>query len=52
MLYEVITHWSRPSWWPAATDPETVIHCDELNRAQQEDTLQAIFQFVEPPAEA
>jgi hypothetical protein len=28
-----------------------VVHCDELNRAQQEDTLQAIFQFVEPPAE-
>jgi hypothetical protein len=26
-----------------------VVHCDELNRAQQEDTLQAIFQFVEPP---
>jgi hypothetical protein len=44
-------HWSRPSWWPADDEPETVIHCDELNRAQQEDTLQAIFQFVEPPAE-
>jgi MoxR-like ATPase len=43
--------WSRPSWWPADEDPETVIHCDELNRAQQEDTLQAIFQFVEPPVE-
>jgi hypothetical protein len=28
-----------------------VVHCDELNRAQQEDTLQAIFQFVEPPTE-
>jgi hypothetical protein len=28
-----------------------VVHCDELNRAQQEDTLQAIFQFVEPPVE-
>jgi hypothetical protein len=27
------------------------VHCDELNRAQQEDTLQAIFQFVEPPVE-
>jgi len=46
-----VMHWSRPSWWPEAEDPETVIHCDELNRAQQEDTLQAIFQFVEPPAE-
>lgn len=44
-------HWSRPSWWPADDGPETVVHCDELNRAQQEDTLQAIFQFVEPPAE-
>lgn len=44
-------YWSRPSWWPADTDPATVIHCDELNRAQQEDTLQAIFQFVEPPAQ-
>jgi len=43
-------HWSRPSWWPLEDDPQTVIHCDELNRAQQEDTLQAIFQFVEPPA--
>jgi hypothetical protein len=42
-------HWSRPSWWPGDHDPETVVHCDELNRAQQEDTLQAIFQFVEPP---
>src|SRR5512138_858647 len=42
-------HWSRPSWWPTGDDPETVVHCDELNRAQQEDTLQAIFQFVEPP---
>ncbi len=46
-----VMHWSRPSWWPADDEPETVIHCDELNRAQQEDTLQAIFQFVEPPAE-
>jgi hypothetical protein len=46
-----VMHWSRPSWWPDADAPETVIHCDELNRAQQEDTLQAIFQFVEPPAE-
>jgi len=44
-------HWSRPSWWPADDDPETVVHCDELNRAQQEDTLQAVFQFVEPPVE-
>jgi hypothetical protein len=42
-------HWSRPSWWPLENDPVTVVHCDELNRAQQEDTLQAIFQFVEPP---
>jgi hypothetical protein len=48
---EDVMHWSRPSWWPVTDDPETVIHCDELNRAQQEDTLQAIFQFVEPPAE-
>ncbi|MBC7961997.1 MAG: hypothetical protein H7Y05_03520, partial [Steroidobacteraceae bacterium] len=46
-----IMHWSRPSWWPADDAPPTVVHCDELNRAQQEDTLQAIFQFVEPPAE-
>lgn len=46
-----IMHWSRPSWWPGDDEPETVVHCDELNRAQQEDTLQAIFQFVEPPAE-
>lgn len=46
-----VMHWSRPSWWPADSDPPTVIHCDELNRAQQEDTLQAIFQFVEPPVE-
>lgn len=44
-------HWSRPSWWPQENDAPTVVHCDELNRAQQEDTLQAIFQFVEPPAE-
>ncbi len=44
-------HWSRPSWWPAADAAPTIVHCDELNRAQQEDTLQAIFQFVEPPAE-
>jgi MoxR-like ATPase len=44
-------HWSRPSWWPGDDDPPTVVHCDELNRAQQEDTLQAIFQFVEPPVE-
>jgi len=44
-------HWSRPSWWPADDAPEMVVHCDELNRAQQEDTLQAIFQFVEPPVE-
>lgn len=46
-----VMNWSRPCWWPADDDPETVIHCDELNRAQQEDTLQAIFQFVEPPSE-
>jgi MoxR-like ATPase len=46
-----IMHWSRPSWWPGDDDPPTVVHCDELNRAQQEDTLQAIFQFVEPPVE-
>ena len=44
-------HWSRPSWWPQEGDSPTVVHCDELNRAQQEDTLQAIFQFVEPPVE-
>ena len=44
-------HWSRPSWIPGDDDPPTLVHCDELNRAQQEDTLQAIFQFVEPPAE-
>jgi MoxR-like ATPase len=44
-------HWSRPSWLPSDDEAPTVIHCDELNRAQQEDTLQAIFQFVEPPAE-
>lgn len=43
--------WSRPSWWPGDNDASTVVHCDELNRAQQEDTLQAIFQFVEPPTE-
>jgi len=47
---EKTMHWSRPSWWPTDEAPETIIHCDELNRAQQEDTLQAIFQFVEPPA--
>ena len=46
-----VMHWSRPSWWPGDNDPPTVVHCDELNRAQQEDTLQAIFQFVEPPIE-
>jgi len=46
-----IMHWSRPSWWPDNDSPATVIHCDELNRAQQEDTLQAIFQFVEPPVD-
>lgn len=46
-----VMHWSRPSWWPTEEAPETIVHCDELNRAQQEDTLQAIFQFVEPPAE-
>lgn len=46
-----VMHWSRPSWLPRDDDPPTIVHCDELNRAQQEDTLQAIFQFVEPPAE-
>ena len=46
-----VMRWSRPCWWPDDDGPETIIHCDELNRAQQEDTLQAIFQFVEPPAE-
>ncbi|MFA7536476.1 MAG: hypothetical protein WCY68_10335 [Desulfuromonadales bacterium] len=46
-----LMRWSRPSWWPADADAETLVHCDELNRAQQEDTLQAIFQFIEPPAE-
>jgi MoxR-like ATPase len=46
-----VMRWSRPSWWPADDEKETVVHCDELNRAQQEDTLQAIFQFVEPPTE-
>ncbi len=49
---EKVMHWSQPSWWPADDAPETIIHCDELNRAQQEDTLQAIFQFVEPPVES
>ncbi len=44
-------HWSRPCWWPADESAPVVVHCDELNRAQQEDTLQAIFQFVEPPVE-
>lgn len=44
-----VMHWSRPSWWPVESDVESIVHCDELNRAQQEDTLQAIFQFVEPP---
>lgn len=46
-----VMHWSRPSWWPEADAAPTIVHCDELNRAQQEDTLQAIFQFVEPPTE-
>lgn len=46
-----IMHWSRPSWWPGDDEAPALVHCDELNRAQQEDTLQAIFQFVEPPAE-
>ncbi|MCK4536157.1 MAG: hypothetical protein KAT93_04040, partial [Desulfuromonadales bacterium] len=27
-------HWSRPSWWPTENAPETIVHCDELNRAQ------------------
>jgi hypothetical protein len=44
-----VMHWSRPSWWPIESDLAAIVHCDELNRAQQEDTLQAIFQFVEPP---
>ncbi len=44
-----IMHWSRPSWWPVESDAEAIVHCDELNRAQQDDTLQAIFQFIEPP---
>jgi hypothetical protein len=48
---ESVMHWSRPCWWPGDDDGDAVVHCDELNRAQQEDTLQAIFQFVEPPAE-
>ena len=48
---DTVMHWSRPSWWPEDEAPPTLVHCDELNRAQQEDTLQAIFQFVEPPAE-
>ncbi len=48
---EKTMHWSRPGWWPEDDASPTVVHCDELNRAQQEDTLQAIFQFVEPPAE-
>ena len=48
---EQTMHWSRPSWWPADEARATIVHCDELNRAQQEDTLQAIFQFVEPPVE-
>lgn len=46
-----VMHWSRPDWWPEDDAAPAIIHCDELNRAQQEDTLQAIFQFVEPPAE-
>ena len=46
-----VMRWSRPSWWPADEAPPTLVHCDELNRAQQEDSLQAIFQFVEPPTE-
>lgn len=44
-----IMQWSRPCWWPQPEAPETIVHCDELNRVQQEDALQAIFQFVEPP---
>jgi len=46
-----VMQWSRPGWLPGEDEAPTLIHCDELNRAQQEDTLQAIFQFVEPPAE-
>lgn len=48
---EKVMHWSQPSWWPTADAHATIVHCDELNRAQQEDTLQAIFQFVEPPVD-
>ncbi len=48
---ENVMHWSRPDWWPEVDAKPTLVHCDELNRAQQEDTLQAIFQFVEPPAQ-
>ncbi|MCW8858175.1 MAG: hypothetical protein OQK97_00515 [Deltaproteobacteria bacterium] len=48
---EETMYWSRPSWWPKESADPVVVHCDELNRAQQEDTLQAIFQFVEPPNE-
>ena len=44
-----VMHWSRPCWWPDTSDDAAIVHCDELNRAQQEDALQAIFQFVEPP---
>ena len=28
-----VMHWSRPSWWPAADVKQTLVHCDELNRA-------------------
>ncbi len=48
---DTVMYWSRPCWWPDEQEDDTIVHCDELNRAQQEDTLQAIFQFVEPPAE-
>src|SRR5512138_1809260 len=32
-----VMHWSCPCWWPPETAEPTVVHCDELNRAQQED---------------
>lgn len=48
---EKVMHWSQPSWWPGIDTPATIVHCDKLNSAQQEDTLQAIFQFLEPSVE-
>lgn len=38
------TYWAKPSWFPE--DGSGIIFLDELNRAQQQDTLQAIFQFI------